>query len=594
MNTRSFYFICPQEGAVCADKYYFWYCLVGSPRPSLFDYLKHDNMVNQENKTKYFAYVRKSTEGEERQALSIDSQKDSVKKTCPGFDIVEILEEKYSAFKPYNRPVFEDMIRRIKLGEAQGIIAWHPDRLSRNEIDASTITYLVRTGIIHDLKFGSYNFDNSPEGIMMLQLALSQSQYFSSKLGKDVKRGLEKKVSLGWLPGVAPEGYLNDMRLEKGQRAIITDKKRTVLLRKAFDLFLSGAYTAQEVLNILNEDWNYRTRKKKKSGGGKLSRSVWYKMLGNPFYAGIIVYSGKESKGRHKPIITIDEFNRIQELLGQRGCKRKPQKHDFTYSGMFKCADCGCSITAEHKTKYIKSKNKVKGYDYYHCTHKSKEANCKQGSVEENEIKTEVFEKLKRLEIHPKFLDWALEHLDTQKGSEKREEKQIEANQNDRAKEIESEISNLTMMRAKNLLDDEEYLKEKMNLKNELENLTKKKEKRNNEEDLIELTKEKFVFATHAKKKFLKSDNSVKREILIDLGSNREIKDKKVLISLYKWYMPIYENAKTFNAKLDRLEPMNSHLDYNKSDALASLRLSWLGDRDSNPDSQDQNLESYH
>ncbi len=73
-----------------------------------------------------------------------------------------------------------------------GIIAWHPDRLSRNEIDASTITYLVRTGVIHGLKFGSYNFDNSPEGIMMLQLALSQSQYFSSKLGKDVKRGLEK------------------------------------------------------------------------------------------------------------------------------------------------------------------------------------------------------------------------------------------------------------------------------------------------------------------------------------------------------------------------------------------------------------------
>lgn len=117
----------------------------------------------QEQKTKYFAYVRKSTEGEERQALSIESQKDSVRKICPGFDIVEVLEEKYSAFKPYNRPVFEDMIRRIKLGEAQGIIAWHPDRLSRNEIDASTITYLVRTGIIHDLKFGSYNFDNSPE-----------------------------------------------------------------------------------------------------------------------------------------------------------------------------------------------------------------------------------------------------------------------------------------------------------------------------------------------------------------------------------------------------------------------------------------------
>jgi len=128
--------------------------------------------------TTYFAYVRKSTEGEERQALSIESQKDKVRDMFPSLEIVDILEEKHSAFKPYNRPVFEQMIQRIKKGEAQGIIAWHPDRLSRNEIDAATLTYLVRTNIIKDLKFGSYNFDNSPEGIMMLQLALSQSQYF--------------------------------------------------------------------------------------------------------------------------------------------------------------------------------------------------------------------------------------------------------------------------------------------------------------------------------------------------------------------------------------------------------------------------------
>lgn len=126
-----------------------------------------------ETKIKYFAYLRKSTEGEERQALSIESQKDKVKEFFSGLDIVDYFEERHSAFKPYNRPAFEEMIKRINNGEAQGIIAWHPDRLSRNEIDASTITYLVRTGVILDLKFGSYNFDNSPEGIMMLQLALS-------------------------------------------------------------------------------------------------------------------------------------------------------------------------------------------------------------------------------------------------------------------------------------------------------------------------------------------------------------------------------------------------------------------------------------
>ena len=56
---------------------------------------------------------------------------------------------------------------------------------------------------------------------------------------------------------------------------------------------------------------------------------------------------------------------------------------------MFKCSVCGCGITAEHKTKYIKSKNKIKDYDYYHCTHKKKDIICKQGSIEEQNISDE-------------------------------------------------------------------------------------------------------------------------------------------------------------------------------------------------------------
>ena len=539
-------------------------------------------MKNESKTIKYFAYVRKSTEGEERQALSIESQKDKVKEIHPDLDIVAVLEERHSAFTPYNRPVFEDMIRRIRAGEATGIIAWHPDRLSRNEIDASTITYMVRTGVIDDLKFGSYNFDNSPEGIMMLQLALSQSQYFSSKLGKDVKRGLEKKVSLGWLPGIAPEGYLNDMRLEKGQRTIITDKKRTVLLRKAFDLMLTGSYTAQEVLNIINNDWNYTTRKKAKTGGGELARSVWYKMLSNPFYAGIITFNGKESKGKQKPIISMDEFDRIQEIVGLRGCKRRPKKHSFTYSGMFKCGACGCGITAEHKTKYIKCNQEVKAYDYYHCTHKKKEIPCKQGSVEEKEITDNITGKLKKLEMHPLFLSWALDYLDGQQGIEKTENKTIEVNKQSRIKEVESELSELTKMRAKKLIDDNSFIKEKDSLDKELEKLQKIDKEANKGDEIIELTKEKFVFSAYALKSFCEGDHFKKKEVLTDLGSNREITDKKVLISIHKWLLPIYENTESFNRKMARLEPTNLCLNKKKDEALNLLRRSWLRDQDSN------------
>jgi len=535
-------------------------------------------MQIENNTIKYFAYVRKSTEGEERQALSIDGQKDKVKEIHPNLDIVDVLEEKHSAFKPYNRPVFENMIKRIKKGEATGIIAWHPDRLSRNEIDASCITYLVRTGVIHDLKFASYNFDNSPEGIMMLQLALSQSQYFSSKLGKDVKRGLEQKVKLGWRPGIAPEGYLNDYKLEKGHRTISVDTERATLLKKAFNLFLTGSYTAQEVFDILNDKWHYKTRKKKNSGGKNLSRSCWYKILSNPFYTGIIVYNNKESKGKHTPLLSLDEFSRIQKLLGKRGCKRQPTKHNFVYAGMFKCGVCGCSITAEHKSKFIKCDKKVKGYDYYHCTHKKKTFNCHQGSVEEKEITKNIIDTLQKLAIRPHFLDITLKEMDRKKDLDKTENKVIKKNTNNEVKELESQLSELITMRSKKLINDESFLKQQNLLENEIIKLNKPESNKKTKSELIDIAKREFIFCAYALKEFEQGDKRKKKDIVSKLGSNQEIKDKKVLISVHNWLNPILKNAKTHNDKLARLEPLNFPLTKRKNKALASLNLSWFAD----------------
>src|SRR5665213_3390832 len=99
------------------------------------------NMAKELTKTKYFAYLRKSSEDKERQALSIPAQRAQLSERFPTLDI-EFVDEEKSASIPYNRPKFTDMFLRIRNGERAGLIAWHPDRLSRNEVDASTLTYL--------------------------------------------------------------------------------------------------------------------------------------------------------------------------------------------------------------------------------------------------------------------------------------------------------------------------------------------------------------------------------------------------------------------------------------------------------------------
>src|SRR5437879_3235406 len=111
---------------------------------------------------RYVVYCRKSTEAEDRQVASIESQLTTLKRTFgekSGIEIVRVYEEAFSAKAP-GRPVFGEMIKAIEKNEAEGIIAWAPDRLARNSIDGGRIIYLLDTGVIKDLKFSTYTFEN--------------------------------------------------------------------------------------------------------------------------------------------------------------------------------------------------------------------------------------------------------------------------------------------------------------------------------------------------------------------------------------------------------------------------------------------------
>ncbi|MBU1449210.1 recombinase family protein [Patescibacteria group bacterium] len=140
---------------------------------------------------KFFLYTRKSTDVEDKQVLSIEAQITELRAFAKQekLEIVDELVEKQSAKIP-GRPIFNEMLKRVEAGEANGILAWHPDRLARNSVDGGKIIYLVDTGGLAALKFVQFWFEPTPQGKFMLNIAFGQSKYYVDSLSENTKRGL--------------------------------------------------------------------------------------------------------------------------------------------------------------------------------------------------------------------------------------------------------------------------------------------------------------------------------------------------------------------------------------------------------------------
>ena len=192
-------------------------------------------------KTKFFLYARKSTEDEERQVMSIEAQLaelvDFAKRES--IEITEKFIESKSAKKP-GREIFNEMIQKIYGSkEPVGILAWHPDRLARNSVDGGQVIYLIDIGKIASLRFPTFWFEPTPQGLFMLQVAFGQSKYYSDNLSENVKRGIRQKLRRGEWPGLAPFGYVNNPKT----RTIEPDQMKARVIKKAFEEYAQGRHT---------------------------------------------------------------------------------------------------------------------------------------------------------------------------------------------------------------------------------------------------------------------------------------------------------------------------------------------------------------
>ncbi|HEC66015.1 MAG TPA: recombinase family protein, partial [bacterium] len=431
---------------------------------------------------KYFIYARKSSESEDRQVLSIESQVDELKNLSGRLKlhVLDVYSESKSAKAP-GRSKFSEMVDRIHGGEAQGVICWKLDRLARNPVDGGLIIWAIKQSDI-EIITPSQTYNQSSENTFMMYVEFGIAQKFIDDLSKNVKRGLLAKAKRGWFPNGAKPGYKN-IGAEKGNKKIANDPKRFPLIKKAWELMLTGNHSASQILHKLNNEWGYRTPKHKRIGGKMMARSAIYSVFNAPFYYGKYEYpkgSGTWHKGKHEPMITKEEFNRVQSLLGKKG-RPRPQKHNFPFTGLMWCGECGARITAHEKWQIICSSCKSKfasrntdtcpkcntlieemanptrlHYIYYHCT-KRKNPECTQGVIGKKDLEEQIDKVLSEVQISERFKNWAIKYLGKLHKSEVEDRSHINKNLQDTYSETQKKLDNLLDLRIRELISDEEY-----------------------------------------------------------------------------------------------------------------------------------------
>ena len=469
---------------------------------------------------KYFLYVRKSTDEEDRQVLSIESQLAELHEFARKENLViakEFIESKTA--KAPGRPIFNEMISLMETSnEKVGILAWHPDRLARNSIDGGKIIYLVDTGKIETLKFLTFWFDNTPQGKFMLNIAFGQSKYYIDSLSENVKRGIRQKLRRGEWPGLAPTGYLNDLRTH----TIVQDPLRYKGVKKLFLAYAIGEKSLK-YLQTLSLSLGLVSRYENKP----LAISKIQKLLKNPFYYGVFVHKGEMYQGSHEPIISKQLFDKVQRVMEQRGKPRKTkEKLPFVFRGVFNCGECGRSITAEKKIK-----KSGRTYIYYRCTKKN--VICHQKYLEEQALVEQINELFQKVVLNDdlkyKFLrEWENDHKKAQ--SEKPSAQNLKFD----LKSLEEKQMRLLDGYLEQTVSEEEYIKAKEKIINSKVEIKEKLDFGRKGNNWLEPFKE-WILSAHQAVRYANTENlEEKRMFLQKIGSNFQLRRQKVACRLGK------------------------------------------------------------
>lgn len=339
-------------------------------------------MISQNNlstitSNKAVIYIRVSSE-EQVENFSLGTQEALCRRDAKqkGYEIVEVFrEEGRSAKTILGRPELLrllDYCRKNKK-EVRAVFAYRIDRLSRQTADFLAIRKKLAEYNISFIS-ASEPTGNSPTEKLLETVLASFAQHDNDVRSERTKNGMKARYLSGLITNHAPLGYLN----QSGYA--VKDSETFDTIKKAWDLASTGTKSLREMTLILN-DW-----------GIKINVKSLHNLFHNKFYAGYMTSRKYPEvvKGQHIPMITEEQFYKVQAILNGRNnnkiiaIRKSKDSIEFPLRRILHCGRCGTPFTGAW------SKGRSNRYGYYFCR-----ARCIPKSVTINDAEVDLKAHLK-------------------------------------------------------------------------------------------------------------------------------------------------------------------------------------------------------
>ncbi|WP_240739993.1 recombinase family protein [Leucobacter triazinivorans] len=332
------------------------------------------------------SYLRVSTReqaerGGTEEGFSIPAQREANQRKADelGARIVRQFVDAGESARSADRDGLQDMLAFIAATRVTFCIVHKLDRLARNRADDVKIhEALLAAGVT--LVSATESIDQTPSGMLVHGIMSSIAEFYSRNLATEVSKGLTQKVAQGGTPGRAPIGYLNVRRTDDQGREIRTvdvDPERAPLIAWAFEQYAGGETSVTGLLCDLTARGLVSVPSPKRPSR-PLGKNALYRMLTNPYYAGVIRYKGALHPGAHEPIVEPALFDQVQSLLKARNAHAtRHVQHAHHLKGLLHCGTCGSRMLLDFATN-----TRGTTYAYFVCSGRAaKRTTCTRRAV---------------------------------------------------------------------------------------------------------------------------------------------------------------------------------------------------------------------